>query len=359
MMIPTLSDNIESMFSRGYAALHRYTIATAAATYMLLSPTTAAAQEAPPEKECHYQLVCDNSEEAPQGEKKAQRRAAVRKLLQQPPRAAETHEHPELSLKDHHHTSYEDQLAQREREEKKNEREHGDEHENLRDADKGLEQRTDTLERRVDLVPGLIPPRRIFMEVSAGIGTEYNGASRVEVGAAILYVGNRATVSLGASMGKAGEATSRTDLATAPTRELDEGYTVESTQTGTQTDGNRYLASASLGIAPSRAWTLYKGSRWKLQPSARAVVEFSRERETVDLTRTTQLYRGEEPVGDTVSASGSDTEYSVGVSLVPTGSLDIVRYLWGSDRGVGARFSTGYDIQNDTVPFGVSAVVRF
>lgn len=197
------------------------------------------------------------------------------------------------------------------------------------------------------------------MEVSAGIGTEYNGASRVEVGAAILYVGNRATVSLGASMGKAGEATSRTDLATAPTRELDEGYTVESTQTGTQTDGNRYLASASLGIAPSRAWTLYKGSRWKLQPSARAVVEFSRERETVDLTRTTQLYRGEEPVGDTVSASGSDTEYSIGMSFVPTANLDIVRPLWGSGKAVGARLSAGYNIQNDTVPFGVSAVVRF
>src|SRR3989338_11195969 len=124
MMIPTLSDNIESMFSRGYAALHRYTIATAAATYMLLSPTTAAAQEAPPEKECHYQLVCDNSEEAPQGEKKAQRRAAVRKLLQQPPQTAETHEHPELSLKDHTHPDHLDWLDQLAKDEKSNERKH-------------------------------------------------------------------------------------------------------------------------------------------------------------------------------------------------------------------------------------------
>lgn len=200
------------------------------------------------------------------------------------------------------------------------------------------------------------------MEVGAQYDYADIGSSpvhRMSVQAAVCYQGNQVTVCAGAKVGKGSEATETADLATPATREQDGDYVTESSQTGSETRGLQYQWDASLRLA-SR--DLYFGrSNWTLTPSAIASVVFSRERTTREVARTTQLYRGNQVVGDPVSASGSETEYSTDAAFVPTAALDLCRKLWGRESGKSlcARVGAGYDVQNEKAAFTAGGLVRF
>ncbi|MDO8655618.1 MAG: hypothetical protein Q7K45_00115, partial [Nanoarchaeota archaeon] len=196
----------------------------------------------------------------------------------------------------------------------------------------------------------------ITMEVGVQYGRSEAGSSpvgRVSVQAAVCYQGKNVTFCAGAGVGKAGESTSVTDLSTPETRTPNGEYTQASSQTGTQENGQRYQWDATARVAPA---DLRVGrSKWTLTPGALAKVEFSRDRMTRDLRRTTQLYRADQEVGNPVSASGSDTEYSTSASFVPGGAVDLCRNLWGkeSTKSFCVRVGGGYNVHQEMPVFDV------
>ena len=183
---------------------------------------------------------------------------------------------------------------------------------------------------------------------------------RVSVLAAACYENNTFTLCAGGGVGKAGESTSVSDLSTPVIREQNGEYTEASSQTGTQTNGQRYQGEASLRLAPA-AVRVGSGSRWTLTPSVVAKAEFVRDRVTRDVTRTTQLSAAEQPVGNPVSAPGSDTEYSTGVIFVPGVAGDLCRNVGNRENGpsICARVGLGYDTKNEIPTFNAAGVFGF